>query len=334
MECTIFQRFNNVPTDLSVVEWRAMVAPKYSVYIPSYPMLINKTPDAYKLETAFSKNYTYDPKSAYFAFQGVKEKCYADKDVFGKKVIDNYANIQNYINSQFAIDQNAIFAKYASNPATSKEYATTLLQNYTDVAMAAANALYDGKEVTVPAVKGSTLPEITVPNGSTVKINGKTEITDPKVVASATTFLSTLASDLKKAGFEVLPDTFKIFDLNATGSGKVTMAVGKENAGKIALVGHFHDGAWTVQQCLVDADGNINPAFKSFSPVFVELTTATKAVSLSVAAEPVVETPAATPAKATSPKTGVMDYSFILLVLCMAVATTGLVVVKRKNSAK
>ena len=335
MECTIFQRFDNVPTDLSVVEWRAMVAPKYSVFIPSYPMLINKTPDAYKLETAFTDNYTYDAKSAYFAFQGVKEKCYADKDVFGKNAIANYANIQNYITNQFAIDQNAIVAKYASNPATSKEYATTLLQNYTDVAMNAANALYDGKEVTVPAVKGSVLPEITVPSGSNVKVNGKTEITDPKVVASATKFLSTLAADLKKAGFDVLSDTFKIFDLNATGSGKVTMAVGKDYAGKIALVGHFHDGAWTVQQCLVDADGNIAPEFNSFSPVFVELTTANKPVTLSVAAEPAVATPAAaTPAKVASPKTGVMDYTFIILVLCMAVATTGLVVIKRKKSAK
>lgn len=112
------------------------------------------------------------------------------------------------------------------------------------------------------------------------------------------------------------------------------MAVGKDYAGKIALVGHFHDGAWTVQQCLVDADGNIAPEFNSFSPVFVELTTADKPVTLSVAAEPAVAALAATPAKVASPKTGVMDYSFIVLVLCMAVATTGLVVIKRKKSAK
>ena len=96
MECTIFQRYNNVPLELSVVEWRAMVAPKYSVYVPFYPMLINETPESYRILANEDNVETYNPKSAYFAFQGVKEKCYADPAGFGKNVISKYSAEEVY----------------------------------------------------------------------------------------------------------------------------------------------------------------------------------------------------------------------------------------------
>lgn len=323
LECTIFQRYNNVPLELSVVEWRAMVAPKYSVYVPFYPMLINETPEAYRKEPAFDNNkadYTYDSKSAYFAFQGVKEKAYADSE-FAKKVMTNYAKIENYINAQFAEDQKILFAKYATDKAGAKTYATSLGKKYSDVAIAAANALYDGKEVSVPNVEKAAIYEVAVPKGSSVKLSAITEISDPIVSANAQAVLETLANDLKKAGFDVLPDTFRIFDIQATGSGKVKIAVGKEYAGKIALVGHLHDGKWTVQQCKVDNDGNIYPEFKSFSPVFVEMTSADKEVALSVEAEPTL-------AK-KSPKTGETSTDAILVLMMMA-AVCGLALTKKR----
>lgn len=285
MECTIFQRYNDLPLDLSVVEWRAMVAPKYSVFVPFYPMLLNETPEAYRIETAFDKNYTYDPRSAYFAFQGVKEKCYADAE-FAKKVMENYANVEKYINGQFAEDQKTLYAKYSADENDARVYATELGKKYSDVAINAANALYDGKEVTVPAVSKENI-DVTVPDGSKVSIKSIGDIQDASIMASAQASLKIIAADLTKAGYSVLPDTFKIFDIQAEGSGKVKIAMRKNYAGKIAVVGHFHDGKWTVQQCKVDNDGNIYPEFTSFSPVFVEMTTADKEVSLSTASETV-----------------------------------------------
>ena len=320
MECTIFQRYNNVPLELSVVEWRAMVAPKYSVYVPFYPMLINETPEAYRILGTKDTVKAYNPKSAYFAFQGVKEKCYADP-AFAKKVMENYAKIEAYINAQFIEDQKTLFAKYSTDKSGAKAYATELGKKYSDVAIAAANALYDGKEVTVPTVEKKALYTVDVPKGSNVSVSAITEITDAVITAGAQTVLDTLANDLKKAGFDVLPDTFRIFDIQATGSGKVKIAVGKEYAGKIALVGHLHDGKWTVQQCKVDKDGNIYPEFKSFSPVFVEMTSADKEVALSVEAEPTL-------AK-KSPKTGETSTDAILVLMMMA-TVCGLALTKKR----
>jgi dipeptidase len=334
MECTIFQRYNDLPLELSVVEWRAMVAPKYSVFVPFYPMLINETPEAYRIKTAFDDkagNYTYDPKSAYFAFQGVKEKCYADAE-FAKKAMENYANVEKYINGQFAEDQKTLYAKYSADAKDARAYATELGKKYSDVAINAANALYDGKEVTVPAVTKATI-DVTVPDGSKVSIKSIGDIQDVSIMADVQASLETIASDFNKAGYSVLPDTFKIFDLQAEGSGKVKIAMGKDYAGKIAVVGHFHDGKWTVQQCKVDNDGNIYPEFTSFSPVFVEMTTADKEVLLSTASETVSTQNKAgqtsqvnkvsqgnqsDAAVKKSPKTGDLPYGGVLFIIVAA----------------
>ncbi len=325
MECTIFQRYNNVPLELSVVEWRAMVAPKYSVYVPFYPMLLNETPESYKLETEFTgepnkENYTYNPKSAYFAFQGVKEKCYADS-TFAKNVMAQYAKVEEYINAQFAEDQKTMYVKYSQDKAGARTYATELGKKYSDVAIAAANALYNGTNVSIPNVEKKTPYNVTVPKGSNVSVSSITEITDTAITTGVQTILETLSNDFKKAGFEVLPDTFRIFDIQATGAGKVQIAVGKEYAGKIAIVGHFHDGKWTVQECMTDKDGNIYPEFTSFSPVFVEMTNADKEVSLSVPAEPTLVK--------KSPKTG-DSLTEMLLAFIMVTAACGFIYGKKR----
>ncbi len=321
MECTIFQRYNNVPLELSVVEWRAMVAPKYSVYVPFYPMLINETPEAYRILANENNVTTYNPKSAYFAFQGVKEKCYADPAGFGKNVISKYAKVEEYINAQFAEDQKLLFSKYATDKAGAKAYATELGKKYSDVAISVANGLYDGKDVTIPSVEKKALYDVSAPKDSGVTVSAINEIADATVTAGAQAVLEALANDYKNAGFDVLPDTFRIFDIQATGAGRVKIAVGKEYAGKIAIVGHFHDGKWTVQQCKTDKDGNIYPEFASFSPVFVEMTTADKEVSLSVPAEPQVVK--------KSPKTGAVATE-VLLALIMMAAASGLVYGKKR----
>lgn len=112
---------------------------------------------------------------------------------------------------------------------------------------------------------------VTVPKGSNVKIQSIGAVKDS---AALTALKNSLISLITKAtGDKATVQKISLFDLSATGTGKVSINVGKDYAGLYAIVGHFHNNAWTTQQCKVDANGNIEPAFASFSPVFVAVST-------------------------------------------------------------
>jgi 2',3'-cyclic-nucleotide 2'-phosphodiesterase/3'-nucleotidase len=112
---------------------------------------------------------------------------------------------------------------------------------------------------------------VTVPSGSKVVINGITAVKDSAAITALKDSLISLIT--KATGDKTTVQKIALFDISATGSGKVNINVGKDYAGLYAVVGHFHNNAWTTQQCKVDANGNIEPAFASFSPIFVAVTT-------------------------------------------------------------
>ncbi|MBP7059690.1 MAG: 5'-nucleotidase C-terminal domain-containing protein [Lachnospiraceae bacterium] len=112
---------------------------------------------------------------------------------------------------------------------------------------------------------------ITTPKESKVKIQSIGAVKDS---AALTALKNSLISLITKAtGDKATVQKISLFDLIATGTGRVSVNVGKDYAGLYAVVGHFHNNAWTTQQCKVDENGNIEPAFASFSPVFVAVTT-------------------------------------------------------------
>ena len=71
-------------------------------------------------------------------------------------------------------------------------------------------------------------------------------------------------------------------ELNATGSGEVTIFVGKDYAGKWAIVSHYNKekDAWTRQLVKVDENGYIHPTFASFSPIMISITDQTEVTAI------------------------------------------------------
>ena len=95
-----------------------------------------------------------------------------------------------------------------------------------------------------------------------------------------------------------------LFDLYASGSGKVSIYVGTEYVGKIAVVSHYKNGQWTTQQCKVQSDGKIYPYFASFSPIGVLMSDQT---------EYIASIPTTESMKVTAPKTGDNWLIYLLL---------------------
>jgi dipeptidase len=283
MECTIFEYMNNSndgytfhngtqkADPMSIVEWRTMAAPRYSIFVPFYPNLLKDTPASYQVQTA---DITSTPDSIYWTFEDATKLGNLFPSTIGKKVISDFAATENNIKTEFKVAQVALKTKSSADQIT---YATDLATTLSDEAKAAGQkALSD---YYLPTVTANTS------KGNSVSISGITKITDATIISSANDILTKLTADLTAQKAKLSLDSMRLFDINATGSGLVTISAGEEYAGKIAIVGHFHDGKWTVQQCTIDKNGNVEAGFASFSPVFVVPTTLTEKIDLSVETE-------------------------------------------------
>ena len=123
---------------------------------------------------------------------------------------------------------------------------------------------------------------VTVPTGSNVTIVSVGEITDDAIAASAYNELLKLNTAAYQAGGTWRIIKMLAMDLNATGSGEVTIFVGKDHAGKWAIVSHYNKekDVWTRQIVQVDANGYIHPTFASFSPIMISITDQTEVTAI------------------------------------------------------
>ena len=114
-----------------------------------------------------------------------------------------------------------------------------------------------------------TLSDVIVPGESSVLVNAITEIKDQSVIDS---FKNVLVSymDIARENKSTV-ETVQLLDMSASGSGKVMIYVGKAYNGRMAIVGHYKNGVWENQQCVVDWNGYICPSFNSFSPISISI---------------------------------------------------------------
>lgn len=182
-----------------------------------------------------------------------------------------------------------------------------------------------------------TPEEVESPSGSSVLIDSIEAVRDENALNSLQQVVTSVMKSTMET--ETTVQEVKLVELNARGSGQVRFLVGKEYAGFYTVVGHYHDGVWTTQQCLVDRNGYITPNFVSFSPIAIMVTTSKEELTaLETAAEPTLlddshvvittgpaavtaantATTAATAEGKTSPKTGEgIDARLVITILAI-----------------
>ena len=125
------------------------------------------------------------------------------------------------------------------------------------------------------AVK-KTLSDIMTLSDSQVLVNAVNEVKDQTVIDSFKGLLVAYMDTARNNNTTV--EAVQLFDINATGSGKVMIYVGKAYNGRIVIVGHYKNGVWENQQCEVDWNGYICPSFRSFSPISISILSATQTI--------------------------------------------------------
>ncbi|MBE5897033.1 MAG: hypothetical protein E7281_04650 [Lachnospiraceae bacterium] len=110
--------------------------------------------------------------------------------------------------------------------------------------------------------------DIIVPENSAVEVESVGVITNQIALSSVTRLIDAVLNNT--VDNNIL--NAKIFELNASGKGCVSIKIGTQYTNKIVVVGHYHNGIWTVQQVRVDKKGYINPYFESFSPISLMVT--------------------------------------------------------------
>ncbi|MBO6214339.1 MAG: hypothetical protein J6N76_02245 [Lachnospiraceae bacterium] len=144
----------------------------------------------------------------------------------------------------------------------------------TSVQEVAANppaVAYDPLEKGKQYVSSSTIPAASsvIPQ-SGVTVNGISEITNQAALATLPAEVNDIYQSYTSLG--IIGTTSLSMDLDASGSGNVSFAVGEASTPEVpvaAIISHYHDGAWTRQFCDVGADGLSTAKFDSFSPIYI-----------------------------------------------------------------
>ncbi|HIV96904.1 MAG TPA: C69 family dipeptidase [Candidatus Agathobaculum stercoravium] len=136
-ETHIFEIRDDLPTELSVVQWQAMAMADYSVFVPYYSVLLDDTLAAYQVEGT-----EYTDGSAYWAFQRVAELANNDHDGVGVQIRAAYDELQKKFIDEFAAQEDEMAAAYAEDPAAARTMATELGMEMAQEAIDLANSLY------------------------------------------------------------------------------------------------------------------------------------------------------------------------------------------------
>jgi LPXTG-motif cell wall-anchored protein len=125
--------------------------------------------------------------------------------------------------------------------------------------------------------------------------------------------------------------TAQAMDLNATGNGRVSFAVGSAFAGKVAVIGHYHDGVLYFQQRWVKADGTVDPYFSGFSPVIIMVTNQTQPLADIPTSEPGATPLSAKSSSSTAPKTGESSANTIIFIIGMVALGAAIATYRKKS---
>ncbi len=163
--------------------------------------------------------------------------------------------------------------------------------------------------------------------GNGVSVAGVSPITDGAALTQMTDLTARMTA-MSGAQGAVQVQSAQAMDINATGSGRVNIAVGTAFAGRIAVVGHWHDGVLYFQQRRVKSNGYVDPYFSNFSPVIVLVTNQTTPLADIPTSEPGATTLSTS---SSAPKTGEGPEKTILLIISMVALGTAIATYRRKD---
>ena len=166
--------------------------------------------------------------------------------------------------------------------------------------------------------------------GNGVTVAGVSPITDGAALTQMTDLAARMVAMTGSQG-PVTIQTAQAMDLNATGNGRVNFQVGSQFAGKVAVIGHYHDGVLYFQQRYVKANGTVDPYFSNFSPVIVLVTNQTTALADIPTSEPGATTLSAKSSSSTAPKTGESSANTIIFIIGMVALGAAIATYRKKS---
>ena len=217
-------------------------------------------------------------------------------------------------------------------PAVTETATTTQMPQVVDTTPATPANVQQAQQVLATA----GMPNFTaggVVGGNGVSVTGVSPITDGAALTQMTDLAARMVAMSGPQG-PVTIASAQAMDLNATGSGRVSIAVGSSYAGKVAVIGHYHGDVLYFQQRWVRADGTVDPYFSNFSPVIVLVTNQTSPISGIPTSEPgatALSSKSTSVSSSTAPKTGEGSESTILLIIGMVALGVAIATYRKKE---
>lgn len=134
-ECHIFEIREDMPEALAIIQWQTMSRAEFSVFLPYYSALLTDTsdickveylPDIKNIEEAIDDEDFPAETSAYWAFAAICDLCDNDRDRYGVKVKEFWADYQKTLIEQQANVDKAMLNIYKASPELAEEAATAL----------------------------------------------------------------------------------------------------------------------------------------------------------------------------------------------------------------
>ena len=232
-----------------------------------------------------------------------------------------------------ATPSSGAWADFAGGTVTFSSSATPTTAEAASAAAPEAPAVPANVQAAQTVLATASVPSISsgaVVAGSGVSVAGVSPITDGAALTQMTDLAARMVVMTGSQG-PVTIQTAQAMDLNATGNGRVNFQVGSQFAGKVAVIGHYHDGVLYFQQRYVKANGTVDPYFSNFSPVIVLVTNQTTALADIPTSEPGATPLSAKASSSTAPKTGESSANTIIFIIGM-VALGAAIATYRKRS--
>lgn len=138
-ECHFFQIRQDMPEEVATVEWLALSAAEFSVYIPNYGSLVNEWADTYN-----STSMSYEKDKICWNFAEISAMCNANRESTAETVQEYFAKVQDQvISEQETIDENMVELANEGNNEGLGTYATATHAHLTDEVEQNASYVYN-----------------------------------------------------------------------------------------------------------------------------------------------------------------------------------------------